>query len=618
MLSGQLTKCLLCIITVLTIRKPFVIADLLFDSIDVNKNSTKALLKLLEIVREEQDYNTVAICKTRAQDCNFEQLLPELTLPVVLINKRLKYKYKSTFSKEFVILLCLEHENVTAAFEELRVFHDLKQTRIIAYVPHASNLDIIQKICISAMTKNFYNVLIIKTDFAESHKFYTCNKFPLDAPRYKEKTLKAAESAIFEHQFRDMYGTKMLTYPDQLEPRTMLYFKADGKVEMEGYIGRLLRIFAAKRNATLAIEHPFVVGKTTYYGELLELARNNTVDVAAGLTFLQSLEDLEVMSYPVQNLDYCYMVPLPETVPINELFVGIVRLPTLFYIFVFTVIFAALLTHLNQRMKINFINLFLNDKSIRGILGQSFVPAVRPNLKVKLIIFLLCYMSIIINTTYQAYLQSYLTQPPLQPMYRTYNDIEAAGLKVLFPAKEKHMVDRNSSAMEHLNLFENVEDYNMWLKYRSSMNTKYVYPVSNARWEVFEFQQSLFHRPIYYFNTDLCFFKNSIISLPTRPDLPYRDLLDDFILRLDSSGIMKEWISLNFFVLARLKLVVFEDLSKPLDSGRPLVLDDFFWIRIQYFGSLTLGLTAFAGELLHYRWKYRKCVRQSTKFNFCN
>nr|XP_036219436.1 uncharacterized protein LOC106620340 [Bactrocera oleae] len=424
MLSGQLTKCLLCIITVLTIRKPFVIADLLFDSIDVNKNSTKALLKLLEIVREEQDYNTVAICKTRAQDCNFEQLLPELTLPVVLINKRLKYKYKSTFSKEFVILLCLEHENVTAAFEELR-----------------------------------------------SHKFYTCNKFPLDAPRYKEKTLEAAESAIFEHQFRDMYGTKMLTYPDQLEPRTMLYFKADGKVEMEGYIGRLLRIFAAKRNATLAIEHPFVVGKTTYYGELLELARNNTVDVAAGLTFLQSLEDLEVMSYPVQNLDYCYMVPLPETVPINELFVGIVRLPTLFYIFVFTVIFAALLTHLNQRMKINFINLFLNDKSIRGILGQSFVPAVRPNLKVKLIIFLLCYMSIIINTTYQAYLQSYLTQPPLQPMYRTYNDIEAAGLKVLFPAKEKHMVDRNSSAMEHLNLFENVEDYNMWLKYRSSMNT---------------------------------------------------------------------------------------------------------------------------------------------------
>ncbi|XP_039952999.1 uncharacterized protein LOC120769985 [Bactrocera tryoni] len=469
------------------------------------------------------------------------------------------------------------------------------------------------------MAKDIYNVLIIQNDFAESNKFYTCNKFPLDAPRYKERILAAGfNSAIFEHQFRDMHGTKMLTYPDQLEPRTMLYYKADGKLEMEGYVGRLVRIFAGKLNATLAIEHPFEIGKTTYFGELLKLALNSTVDIAAGLTFPMSIADQEEMSYPVHHLDYCYMVPLPENVPINELFVGIVRLPTLFCIFVFTVIFAALLTHLNPHMKINFINLFLNDKSIRGILAQSFVPVLKPNLKVKLIIFLLCYMSIITNTTYQAYLQSYLTQPPLKPMYRTYDDMEAAGLKVLISAKEKYILDMNSSVQEHPDLFEIIEDHNTWLKHRSSMNTKYVYPVSNARWEVFEFHQSLFHRPIFYFNADLCFFKSSIISFPTRPDLPYRDLLDDVILRLHSSGIIKEWISLNFFVLAKLKLVVFEDLSKPLDSGRPLVLDDFFWICIQYFGCLTLALIAFVGEVLNYRWQYPKHVGQTTQLEYCN
>ncbi|XP_018790416.1 PREDICTED: uncharacterized protein LOC108969886 [Bactrocera latifrons] len=618
MLSGQLTKHLLSIIILLAIRKTLVIANVLPEVTGFNEN-TKDLLKLLENVREQRDYNTVAICKTRAQDCIFEQLLPELSLPVVVINKRQAYKYKSTFSKELVIVLCLEHANIDDEFEEINVFHDLKQTRIVAYAPQATNLQLIEEICTNAMAKDIYNVLIIQNDFAESHKYYTCNKFPLHAPRYKEKNMDAGvNSAIFEHQFRDMHGTKILTYPDQLEPRTMLYYKADGKLEMEGYIGRLMRIFAAKVNATLAIEHPFEIGKTTYFGELLKLALNGTVDVAAGLTFPQSSADQEVMSYPVQHLDYCYMVPLPETVPINELFVGIVRLPTLFYIFVFTIIFAALLTHLNPHMKINFINLFLNDKSIRGILGQSFVPVVRPNLKVKLIIFLLCYMSIITNTTYQAYLQSYLTQPPLQPMYRTYDDMEAAGLKVLISAKEKIILDMNSSIQEHPNLFEILEDHDAWLKHRSSMNTKYVYPVSNTRWEVFEFHQSLFHRPIFYFNSEFCFFKSSIISLPTRPDLPYLDLLDDVILRLDSSGIIKEFISLNFFVLAKLKLVVFEDLSKPLDSGSPLVLDDFFWICIQYFGCLTLALIAFAGEMLYYRWQYRKRVRQATKFEFCN
>lgn len=617
MLSGQILTFPLCIISSLTIAVTLGAANSFFNIASFNETLTKDLLKLLESVREERDYNTVAICRTRKQHCIFEQLLTELQLPVVLINKRLTYKYKSNFSKELVILLCLEHRNVGAAFQALNMFHGLKQTRIVAYAPYATNLDSIQKICTKAMSNDIYNVLVIQNDFAEKSKYYTCNRFPLDAPRYKEKTLDAgANSAIFEHQFRNMYGTKLLTYPDQLEPRSMLYYRADGKVELEGYIGRLLRVFANKRNATLAIEHPFEVGKTTYFGELLTLALNNTVDVAAGLTFPSSSEDLEVMSYPVENLDYCYMVPLPETVPINELFVGIVRLPTLFYIFIFTVIFAALLTHLNKRMEINCINLFLNDKSIRGILGQSFVPVVGPNLKVKLIIFLLCYMSIITNTTYQAYLQSFLTQPPLQPMYRSYDDLEAAGLKILFSAKEKYVLDANSSVLEHTKLFEIVQDYNTWLKHRSSMDTQYVYPVSNTRWEVFEFQQSLFHRPIFYFNTDLCFFRSAIVCLPTRPDLPYRDLLDDFILRLHSSGIIKEWISLNFFVLAKLKLVIFEDLSKPLDSGRPLAVDDFFWLHIQYFGSLTLGVIAFVGELLHYRWKYHERDKV-TNIEFC-
>ncbi|XP_011193506.2 uncharacterized protein LOC105219220 [Zeugodacus cucurbitae] len=520
-----------------------------------------------------------------------------------------------SFSRELVILLCLEHENLGAAFEEVNVFHGLKQTRIVVYAPNATNLKIITEICLNAMAKDIYNVLVIPNGFAGTHKYYTCNMFPLDAPRYKEKTVHS--SSIFEHQFRNMHGMKLLTYPDQLQPRSMLYYEADGTLQIEGYIGKLVSVFADKRNATLAIEHPFEVGKTMYFGDLVELALNNTVDIVAGLTFPHSLEELAMMSYPVQHLDYCYMVPLPETVPINELFVGIVRLPTLFFIYVFTVIFAALLTHLNQRLKISFINLFLNDKSIRGILGQSFVPAVRPNLKVKLIIFLLCYMSIITNTTYQAYLQSYLTHPPLQPMYRSYDDMEAAGLKVIFSAKEKYVLDSNSSALAHPKLFEIMQDYNAWLKLRSSMNTKYVYPVSNARWEVFEFQQSLFHRPIFYFNTDLCFFKNALNCLPTRPDLPYLDLLDDFILRLYSSGIIKEWLSLNFYVMAKLKLVVFEDLSKPMDFGRPLVLDDFYWIRIQYLGCLALACIAFVGEVVYYRWKYQKRVREGTGLAYC-
>ncbi|XP_036332633.1 uncharacterized protein LOC118743977 [Rhagoletis pomonella] len=322
------------------------------------------------------------------------------------------------------------------------------------------------------------------------------------------------------------------------------------------------------------------------------------------MRYVKPNDDMENLTYPVQTIDYCYMVPLPENVPINELFVGIVPIPILFCIFAFIVIFAALLTHFNKRKQINFINLFLNDQSIRGMLSQSFVIVAQPSVKTKFVVFLLCYMSIITNTTYQAYLQSFLTHPPLLPMHRSYEDLEAAGLKIVFPSHDRSVIKQNQSLLEHMHLVKFIPEFEEWLKLRSRMNTKYVYPVSNIRWEIFEFQQSFFNRPIFYFNSDLCLYRNTFVCMPIRTDLPYRDLLDDFVLRLHSSGIMKEWVSLNFFVLAKLKRVVFLDLSKPFNYGRPLVVDDFFWIKMLYIGSMSLGMLAFLGEILYYRSKY--------------
>ncbi|XP_036336229.1 uncharacterized protein LOC118746488 [Rhagoletis pomonella] len=286
----------------------------------------RELLKLLQEIRMERDFNTIAICQASADDCVFDNILKEISMPVVLLNKRLAYTYKAQFSKELLILLCLHQSSVTARLTELSVFRSLKQTRIVAYAPHVTDLELVKQYCLDAMANDIYNVLIIQRDFSATQNYYTCNKFPLDAPRYKQKSLKLPgmiSSAIFEQQFQNMYGTPILIYPDQLEPRSMLYYKPDGNVEVEGYIGRTLRVFAARRNTTLFINHPYKVGKSVFYGVLQELAENGTIDIAAGMTFVTPNDDLEKLSYPVQTMDYCYMVPLPENVPINQLFFAI-------------------------------------------------------------------------------------------------------------------------------------------------------------------------------------------------------------------------------------------------------------------------------------------------------
>ncbi|XP_058986766.1 uncharacterized protein LOC101890143 [Musca domestica] len=250
-------------------------------------------------------------------------------------------------------------------------------------------------------------------------------------------------------------------------------------------------------------------------------------------------------------------------------------------------------------VNLSFINVIVNDRSIRVLLGQSFVMPKKPRLWMKYICFLLCYTSLIISTTYQAYLQSNLIHPALEKRVGSYDDMIKAGLKIAITSQELEFLDK-PTYIKYKELFVSIEPYDRFLKLRESMDTRFVYPVSNTRWEVFNEQQRLFQRTLFYYSSHLCLSKQALLAVPLRPNLPYKSLFDKHLLHLRETGLLQYWISVNFYTMVRLKITAFRDLSTPEESVDAIELDDLKWIWLFYCSNVLLAISVLICELIYF------------------
>ncbi|XP_037929726.1 uncharacterized protein LOC119688749 [Teleopsis dalmanni] len=220
-----------------------------------------------------------------------------------------------------------------------------------------------------------------------------------------------------------------------------------------------------------------------------------------------------------------------------------------------------------SRNKISYLDIFLNDKSIRGVLGQSFTLPSKLNLKTKLICALLCYYSLIVNTGYQANLQSLLTHPPKDTTMKTFKDLEDVDFKISLSRLEFNMFTLNRTIKKLLRFEETYRDF---VKLRESMNTSYAYPVSRTRWQVFHERQMTYENNVFYYADNMCFLKFIDLSIPARKYLPYRNVFAEHIQRLHASGLINYWTSFNFYDMVRQNLTSLEDISEPVKWAQPL------------------------------------------------
>ncbi|EDW92075.2 uncharacterized protein Dyak_GE11708 [Drosophila yakuba] len=548
------------------------------------------LLRLLLKLRQEEFYDTLLVY---GEDCEFHSLTRNLDVAVVLLSDTMNFDW--IFSSLTLILSC--GLGIEKGGSNSTTFKLQRNRRLVVLKGDVQP----SNICDIYTQKDQYNIAFVKENFGESNVIYSCRYF--QEPNIEEVHLSEARP-IFIEQFRNMKGKAIRIVPDLLPPRSMQYQDAN-ETKMIGYVANLINNFAQKLNATLQLH---ILNPSTSITEISRMARDDELDMGVFLEASLFSTNLDTASYPYLLTSYCLMVQVPEKVPYNWVYAIIVDPLVLGIIFVMFCLLSLLLIY-SQKMswqKLSLSNILLNDKSLRGLLGQSFPFPLNASKKLRLIFTILCFASIMLNTMYDAYLQSYFTDPPSEPYIRSFKDIGKLRHKTVITATEANVLTstNNTKFLEipkkHLRIYESAREL---LALRDTFNLSYNYLVTEDRWSSYAEQHKLFKEPMFYYSNDLCFSRMIFFSIPLRRQLPYRHLFNEHMMRQQEFGLVKYWKGHSFFDMVRLGLTTLEDLSQPKPYSPSLVMEDISWIVKLYLIATLLCVFCFMSELGWEKWK---------------
>ncbi|KAH8259923.1 hypothetical protein KR038_010923 [Drosophila bunnanda] len=548
------------------------------------------LLGLLLRLQQEEYYDTLLVY---GEQCSFHSLSRRLAVPAVLVSLGSTH-YDWNFSSLTLILICgfpAERE------ENYRTLMKLQVNRRIIYLQEDFH---IESVCDYYARKEHYNIAMVRKDFGRSGHVYACRCF--QDSKYKEVNLLEGEPIFIEH-FLNMQGAGIKTLTDNLAPRSMAYRDPEtGEEKFIGYVANALNSFVEKVNATLSWQsYLFPKGQKIYFANITKWMDEDLLDIGMSVDSNWDRRNLDTQTYPYVMCSYCFMVPLPDLLPYNEIYTYIVDLDVLAVIFVLFCIFSLLLLY-GQQLSwrgLSLAQILLNDRCLRGLLGQPF-PFPRESTKqLKLICFLLCYASLMTTTMYMAYLQAFLATPPSMPKLRSFKDLENSRYMMAISQVEMDVlgfVDNRKLQKVSPKKLVIFRDYREFVHFRDSFNNNYLFPVTDIRWDVYKEQQKLFTSPIFYYTEKFCLSRHNFLSFPVRRNLPYRHLFEEHLLRQKEFGLLKHWLDRNFFVMVMLGLTPLENFS-PYSESDSIDLEDLSWIFGMYFAGLCLSFSCFVLEL---------------------
>ncbi|XP_034480161.1 uncharacterized protein LOC117785969 [Drosophila innubila] len=547
------------------------------------------LLLLLERIRLERQFDTVLVYG-RAP-CVFHTVLQQLEVPTVLLTSGSSHN-DWDFNSEPLLLSC----GATAEQE--------KNSRTLLKLQHARRLIYLeadvqpQWLCEDYFQREQHNVAMLDDQFATSGNFYSCRCFQQE--NHVQLMLQDSNS-IYVRQFGNMKGAIIRSEADQLSPRAMIYRDAkSGKIRMIGYVANLVNTFVQRVNATLHLREDYVIGKTTYFEDIVNWTRKNQLDVAATLSTSIFEKNFDILSYPYVLSSYCAMIPVPDSVPYREIYAVIVHPLALGLLVLFFLIFSLLLIY-SEKLSwrdLSLANVLLNDRCLRGLLGQSFPLPENPNRYLKAIILLICFASIMTTTMYQSYLQAYFTQPPLEPILRSLQEVRESPYRVAtHPHEANELLNRRILTTDNDTNLHVLETWQKYVQLRDNFNASYVYLVTDARWRTYAEQQRFFKHPVFFYSDDICVYRYAFLCVPLRRHLPYRELFEEHMQLMQEFGMLQFWMSRSYFDMVQLRQTALKDYSNPKPVEEDLYLRDLTWILCFYLAGHLIACFCFAIEL---------------------
>ncbi|XP_065369107.1 uncharacterized protein LOC135961533 [Calliphora vicina] len=457
-----------------------------------------------------------------------------------------------------------------------------------------------------------YDVLVIPIKTNELDIFYTYTVLPrLEILTRQFNTLDSSE--YFVAQIGNLQQHPLLTYPDQLQPRTLLHYDKKGQIKMLGYIGRLISTYAQKINASIKFPFPLKINNPLFFTDVLQMTLNGSLDIPASIACPNEVEAMKYFSRFIEVGKWFPMLPVADyMIPMDIYYKLLLQdFGSLFIIMLIIYSLFLLLIELLRNLTESFTSILhkslINQQVFLGLLGSSF--KMRHSCKYyksyKFLLILIQFTGFMMTIFSNTYLTSNITTPPKYPEINSLDHLQKHNLKILMLQHGLNLLDLyvgdelKNKYISSIYVIRNVSEF---IELRNNFNKSAAYAVSSSLWSIYEKQQMYFSEKIVRYSKHLYFSNLMIYALPLPANSIFERSLNKFIGELLSAGILQHWYKSSFYDMIETGHMSFRDMSNAREYNK-VQFGDFKILWLVCASGLMASCLVFIIELIVYKLK---------------
>uniref|UniRef100_A0A1I8NYG7 Ionotropic receptor n=1 Tax=Stomoxys calcitrans TaxID=35570 RepID=A0A1I8NYG7_STOCA len=555
---------------------------------------------LQEIDKEQNIVSMLVAASTAGTDDLRLEVFYRFAKPKVIVNEKGQdFIFREYFNTEMLtVLLNYGHLDLQMLEMVAQILDAHRQTRILIVALDIHSEEQFRKACSEACKRlKMTRVLLsfLYSPRALEHTFYTLRPYP--QYHWTLELVNASRKEYFPTYWLNMHNATLVTFMPQDSPQSLVYEADDGTLKMNGFITRLVMLYAEKFNASLQMYEPLSVGKAIHYRVVNQMANASLLDIPMALDLVLDQNMILQQSAYFELTAIEVIVPCAGALTVEEIFALLLNGYFFGCVAINVLLFSvahSLIDYYFQGIAMG-LNFMLNDRIMPGVLGLAFKGRHSPRKTLKLVYILVSFTGLNLATQFGAHINTLFTSPPTHKAIDTFEDLHRSAVKVLMDEMDTRkfgyirelfgsslLISTNSSfVLEHKNKF----------------NHSFGYLVSTATWDLFVRRQQFDPQNSFCRMKGLEVFPGlAPFSVDLQENSPHKQPLDYLIYRVHEVGLKEAWQASTFLDLMRLKKIPIHD-QNPSQEVRALQARDLLWIWLIVIIGCGLSLLMFFLEL---------------------
>jgi len=534
----------------------------------MSSTSNSIHTKLVSLISRGQELTSIFFYAPVKGKCYLEDTLSSATwgLPLVIWGSDRTVILNGFLGEGMLVLACLQGIHWRAFLGSLsRSLKYLRQAKVLIEFMENRDEYLVNQVLSFCLSQQMINVNAIFNDFEDTQMVSSFEAYPQFKVVNQTFTEATEMSDLYPNKMVDLRGGNIRTMPDYSEPSTILYQDKEGNKQILGYLWDIMEAYARKHNAQLQVVNKYVDDRTLNTIELLDVAQNGLIDIAASIQPMSvgSLDRIHEMSYPVNQASWCTMMPVERQLDVSELLSRVLPYTT----------FALL------------IFLWIFHEALKG--------RVRRYQRLQRIGWLV--LATFVTSYYLGKLLTLFADPPSLPPIDSLAALIESPVRIITTRPEFSSIEFTQRT-KYSAAFRLTSKTLVLIGLRNALNTSYGYTLTSEKWKMYKEQQKRSSRPLFRYSKDLCFYEMVPFGLVIPENSAHRAPLHNFTLLLQQSGLHDFWVARGFHYMVKagkIHLADFKERYRP----ETLNISDLRHVLVLYFSGVLISLVLFIGEL---------------------